>query len=83
MVDKMRDSKFNIDMDRRLGPWPARVWGLILNFVGNALAIYGAIGYIRDSSRLPCLIIGAAITLVCLLFLAIPSRPIPEDDEAN
>jgi len=67
MVDKM------IDLDRRLGLWPLRVWGLILNFVGNALAIYGAIGFIRDGSRLPLLVIGGGITVACLLLLAKPS----------
>jgi len=68
MVDKM------IDLDRRLGLWPLRVWGLILNFIGNALAIYGAIGFIRDGSRLPLLVIGGGITLVCLLLLAKPGN---------
>jgi len=62
-----------IDLDRRLGLWPLRVWGLILNFVGNALAIYGAIGFIRDGSRLPLLVIGGGITVACLLLLAKPS----------
>ena len=68
MVDKM------IDLDRRLGLWPLRVWGLILNFIGNALAIYGAIGFIRDGSRLPLLVIGGGITLVCLFLLAKPGN---------
>lgn len=66
MVDKM------INLDRRLGPLPLRAWGLIVNFIGNALAIYGAIGIIRDGSRLPILIIGAGLTVFCLLLLAKP-----------
>jgi hypothetical protein len=68
MVDKM------IDLDGRIGPLQARVWGLILNFIGNALAVYGAIGFIQDGSRLPILIIGVGLTLVCLLVLAKPSE---------
>jgi hypothetical protein len=68
MVDKM------IDLDGRLGPLPVRVWGLILNFIGNALAVYGAIGLFQDGSRLPILIIGAGLTLICLLVLAKPSK---------
>lgn len=68
MVGKM------IDLDGRLGPLPVRAWGLILNFIGNALAVYGAIGFIQDGSRLPILIIGAGLTLVCLLVLAKPSK---------
>jgi len=68
MVDKM------IDLDGRIGPLPARAWGLILNFIGNALAVYGGIGFMQDGSRLPILIIGVAMTLVCLLVLAKPSK---------
>ena len=63
-----------INLDRRIGPWPLRVWGLVLNFVGNAVAIYGAIGFIRDRSRLPLLIFGVVITLTCILVLAKPSE---------
>jgi hypothetical protein len=50
-----------------------RVWGLILNFIGNALAIYGLAGLIRDGSRLPVFVVGAAVTLACILILAKPS----------
>ncbi|MBN1223714.1 MAG: hypothetical protein JXB23_10715 [Candidatus Aminicenantes bacterium] len=63
-----------IDIDRRLGFWTLRVWGLVLNFIGNALAIYGAIGFIRDGSRLPVLLGGAALTVFCLLLLARPGK---------
>jgi hypothetical protein len=67
MVDPM------IDLDRRIGPWPVRVWGLILNFVCNAVTIYGAVGFVQDGSRLPLLVIGGAMTAVCILVLARPS----------
>jgi hypothetical protein len=62
-----------IDLEQRSGPWTVRVWGLILNFFGNALAIYGAIGVIRDGSRLPILLIGGCITLLCIVILSKPS----------
>ncbi len=61
-------------LERRLGPWPVRVWGLILNFVGNTLAIYGAVRFIQDGSSLPILVIGVGLTLLCLLVLAVPDR---------
>jgi hypothetical protein len=63
-----------IDLDKKIGPWPLRVWGLVFNFVGNAVAIYGAIGFIRNGSRLPLLIFGIIITLSCILVLAKPSE---------
>ncbi len=66
-----------IDLERQYGPWTVRVWGLILNFFGNALAIYGAIGVIRDGSRLPLLLIGGCITLLCIVVLSKPSSPSP------
>jgi len=66
-----------IDLDRRYGRWPLRVWGLVLNLFGNGLAIYGALGVIGDGSRIPHLIIGAGITIICILFLAKPSKPDP------
>jgi hypothetical protein len=61
-------------LDRRLGPWPVRVWGLILNFIGNTLAIYGAVGFIKDGSSPLILILGVCLTLLCLLVLAVPNR---------
>lgn len=61
-------------LERRLGPWPVRVWGLILNFIGNTLAVYGAVGFIQDGSSLPILIIGVCLTVLCLLVLAMPNR---------
>jgi hypothetical protein len=51
-----------------------RVWGLILNFIGNALAIYGLAGLVRDGSRLPLFLAGVVVTIVCILGLAIPTR---------
>ena len=62
-----------IDLEKRIGPWSLRVWGLIANFVGNALALYGAAGVIRDGSRWPLLVIGLLITVGCLLVLAVPA----------
>jgi hypothetical protein len=61
------------NLDRNLGPRPLRVWGLILNFFGNALAIFGLVGLIRDGSRLPIFLIGSFLTLICILVLAKPS----------
>jgi len=61
------------DLEKKIGPWTLRVWGLILNFVGNALAIYGALGVVQDGSRLLWLLVGGGITLLCILSLARPS----------
>lgn len=63
-----------IDLDHRYGPWSARVWGLIVNLVANALALYGLAGYLRDGSRQLHLVVGLAVTVGCILLLARPSH---------
>jgi hypothetical protein len=63
-----------IDIDRRYGPWSARVWGLILNLAANALALYGLAGYLRNGTRLPHLVIGLVVTAACIFTLARPSK---------
>ena len=63
-----------MDMDKKIGPWSLRVWGLVLNFVGKALAIYGAIGVLHGGTRWPWLLLGGSLTLLCILVLARPSR---------
>ena len=68
MVDPM------IDLDRRYGMWSGRVWGLIVNLLANALALYGLVGFLRDGTHLIPLAVGALVTLACVLLLAIPSR---------
>ena len=64
----------SLDLDKKRGPWTLRVWGLILNLLANALAIYGAIGVVHDGTRWPWLVIGGGLTLCCVLVLARPSR---------
>ncbi len=63
-----------IDLERRVGIWSVRVWGLILNLAANALALYGLAGYLRDGSRLTHMVIGIAVTAACILLLAKPSK---------
>ncbi len=72
-----------IDLERRTGPWSLRVWGLIANFTGNALALYGAAGVLRDGSRWPLLVTGLLITLGCLLVLAVPTPDLDPTSEGR
>lgn len=70
-----------IDLAKQVGPWSLRVWGLTLNFIGNAVALYGVAGVLRDGSRWPLLVIGLIVTLGCLLILAVPTPdPEPTDE---
>ena len=63
-----------INLDRRYGIWSGRVWGLIVNLVANALALYGLVGFLRDGTHLLPLILGILLTLACIFLLAMPSR---------
>lgn len=60
-------------LDRRYGPFSGRVWGLIVNFLANASALYGALGYLRDGSRFGYLSLGLIVTVGCILTLSVPS----------
>jgi hypothetical protein len=68
MVDPM------IDLDRRYGIWSGRVWGLVVNLLANALALYGLVGFLRDRTHVFPLVLGTLVTLACVLLLAKPSR---------
>lgn len=50
-----------------------RIYGLIFNFIGNALAVYGLAGLVRDGSRLLIFLLGVLLTVVCILILANPT----------
>ena len=52
----------------------ARVAGLVLNFLANAVLLYGLAGYTADGSRTPALVLGSTATLLLLFFLSRPAR---------
>ena len=62
-----------LDMDRRLGPWRLRVWGLVLNLIGNAIALFGIVQVVEGGSPL-LLVIGGGITMACVVALGLPAR---------
>ncbi len=51
-----------------------RAWGLVVNFLGNVLALLGLSTVLRGGAGWPLLITGAGVTLLCLLMLARPVR---------
>jgi hypothetical protein len=61
------------NLDQRYGPVTGRVWGLVVNFCSNALALYGAVRFVGDGSHLSLLVLGGVATLCCVLLLARPS----------
>lgn len=63
-----------IDLDKKLGPVSLRIWGLILNFIGNFIALYGAAQFLKENSGPGLMILGIIMTIGCILFLAIPQK---------
>jgi len=61
-------------LDRPLGPMRIRAWGLVLNFLANALALYGLALFLGDGSGVVPLVSGLSLTAGLLLILAVPSR---------
>lgn len=61
-----------MNLEHRLGPASLRLWGLILNFLANALLLYGAVGLFNDGSRGLALGVGLVVTLACIVVLSAP-----------
>lgn len=61
-----------IDLERTVGPMRIRAWGLVVNFLGNVLALLGLSMVLREGVGWALLITGVAVTLLCLLILARP-----------
>lgn len=61
-------------LERRIGPWSGRVWGLIFNLIGNALTLWGISSVLRTGSGWTWIGIGGAVTVVCVAALALPAR---------
>ncbi len=60
-------------LDRRLGPMRVRGWLLVVNFVCNALALYGLSRLLVTGGGMAVLVIGVVGTMACFALLAQPS----------
>ncbi|MEM7570869.1 MAG: hypothetical protein AAF337_13840 [Pseudomonadota bacterium] len=60
-------------LERKLGPFRLRVWGLVLNFAANVAALYGLTQYLNDGGGLGFLVPGALITLAMIILLSKPA----------
>ena len=63
-----------IDLEKNVGPFRIRAWGLIVNLIANAAALYGLTLVLRDGSGWPILLAGSAVTVLCMGVCAIPVR---------
>lgn len=70
-----------IDLDSKFGYFRWRLVGLALNLFANAVALYGAVRFLRDRTHGFLLAAGLVISLACVALLARPDlRPDEEDD---
>ncbi|MEQ8263345.1 hypothetical protein [Pseudohaliea sp.] len=74
-------------LERRLGPIRLRAWGLLLNFLMNAVALTGLALWLAGRSGPLLMLLGGAGTVACVLTLALPDRDDPasggRDDQQN
>ncbi len=61
-----------IDLERKLASVRLRVWGLVVNFIANIIALYGLAGILNGRDTWLVFISGSVLTLLCLLVLAMP-----------
>jgi len=61
-------------LDRPLGPFRVRAWGLLVNFVMNAIGLTGLALWLGGRSGPLFMALGFAGTAACVLVLAVPDR---------
>lgn len=61
-------------LERPIGPWSGRVWGLIVNLAANAMALWGVASVMRTGEGWIWIVIGGVATAVCIAALALPAR---------
>jgi hypothetical protein len=61
-------------LQKKIGPFSGRMWGLVLNFIANGLAIHGAVRYmIRNESPVE-MIVGIVSTVVICMVISVPDK---------
>ena len=60
-------------LERPIGPWFGRVWGLIVNLLANAMALWGVASVMRTGEGWIWIVIGGVATAACIAALALPA----------
>jgi hypothetical protein len=63
-----------IDLEKTVGPLRLRTWGLVLNMIANGIALYGLSRVLAGEGGWPILIVGAALTVICIAVCAKPAK---------
>ena len=62
-----------INLERKIGPMRIRAWGLVLNMIANAIALYGLSRVLTGQGGWPMLILGVVLTVICIGVCAKPA----------
>lgn len=60
-----------------------RVWGLAVNFLANLAALWGVSSVVRTGDGWAWAVGGGVVTLACVLWLALPDKGEPEDEDRD
>ncbi len=63
-----------MNLERVVWRHSLRFWVLVVNLMGNALLLHGALMYVQFGTRAGELLAGAGLTIGCILVLAIPNK---------
>ncbi|MBA2304938.1 MAG: hypothetical protein H0W08_20230 [Acidobacteria bacterium] len=63
-----------MNLERVVWRHSLRFWFLVLNLIGNALLLHGSLLYVQFGTRAGELLLGATLTIWCVLVLAIPDK---------
>ena len=70
-----------MNLEARYGPLTLRAWGLVANFLSNALALYGLARTMQGDGGEPMLAAGVIATLVFLWVLSTPPAAGPAHED--
>jgi len=62
------------DIDKKLGPMRLRAWFLVVNFLFNAVALYGLSRVMVVGEGVGIIVVGALGTIGCLIVLSQPNQ---------
>ncbi len=63
-----------INLEKKVGPLRLRAWGLVVNMLANAMALFGLSQVLTGQGGWPLLVLGAALTVACIAICARPAE---------
>ena len=61
-------------LETKIGPFRLRAWGLLANFVANALALFGLAEAVNGANGHPALFTGCLVSFAMLVILSSPAK---------